>query len=69
MYYLLNFISCVLTIIAISIVYGKTAPPWIIMILLFSAGFFQLVASIWIVEKHDDLEERIKKLENKREDK
>lgn len=69
MYYAANLISCFLTIIAISIVYGKTAPPWIIMILLFSTGFFQLVASVWIVEKHDDLEDRIEELENRKVDK
>lgn len=63
MYYVVNFISCLLTIIAICVVYGKTAPPWVIMILLFSAGFFQLVASVWVVEKHNDLEDRIMKLE------
>lgn len=69
MYYAANLISLVLTIIAISIVYEKTAPPGVIMILLFSAGFFQLVASVWVVEKHDDLEARIEKLENMRKDK
>lgn len=70
MYYAVNLISCFLTTIAISIVvYGKTAPSWLILILLFSAVCFQLVASVWVVEKHDDLEARIEKLENKKEDK
>ena len=70
MYYVVNLISCFLTTIAISIVvYGKTAPSWLILILLFSAVCFQLVASVWVVEKHDDLEARIEKLENKKEDK
>ena len=69
MYYAVNLISCFLTTIAISIVvYGKTAPSWLILILLFSACF-QFIASVWVVEKHDDLEARIEKLENKRKDK
>ena len=70
MYYAVNLISCFLTTIAISIVvYGKTTLSWLILILLFSAVCFQLVASVWVVEKHDDLEARIEKLENKKEDK
>ena len=69
MYYVVNLISCFLTTIAISIVvYGRTAPSWLILILLFSACF-QFIASVWVVEKHDDLEARIEKLENKRKDK
>ena len=69
MYYVVNLISCFLTTIAISIVvYGKTAPSWLILILLF-AVCFQFVASVWVVEKHDDLEARIEKLENMKENK
>lgn len=70
MYYVFNVISWFLTTIAISLVVcEKTAPSWLILILLFSAACFQFVASVWVVEKHDDLEARIKKLENMRKDK
>lgn len=51
------------------VVCEKTAPSWLILILLFSAVCFQFIASAWVVEKHDDLEARIKKLENMRKDK
>ena len=70
MYYVVNVISCFLTTIAISIaVCEKTAPSWLILILLLSAVCFQFVASVWVVEKHDDLEARIEKLENMKKDK
>ncbi len=70
MYYLVNVVSCFLTNLAIIIVVcEKTAPSWLILILLFSAVCFQFIASAWGVEKHDDLEARIEKLENMRKDK
>lgn len=70
MYYVANIISCFLTTIAIGIVVReKTAPSWLILILLFSAVCFQFVASVWVVEKHGDIEARIEKLENMKKDK
>lgn len=69
MYYVTNFVSCFFTIIAIAIVYEKTAPSWLILVLLLTAGCFQFIASALLVAKYDKLEERIKKLESKKENK
>lgn len=69
MYYAANLISCFLTIIAIVLVHINTAPSWLVMILLLVAGCFQLIASVCVVAMRDELEARIKKLENRKADK
>lgn len=67
MYYAFNYLSYFFTLVAIGAVYEKNAPSWVILMLLFTAMCFHLVASVWVVEKCDDLESRIKKLENKKD--
>ena len=69
MYYVFNYISCYFTLLSIAVVYEKNAPSWLILILLLVAGCFQMIASARAVAKHDELEKRIKKLENKKEEK
>lgn len=67
MYYMANFISYFFTLVAIAIVYEKNAPSWVILMLLCTAMCFHLFASVWVVEKCDDLEKRIRKLENEKD--
>lgn len=67
MCYVTNYISCLFTLITIAAVYENTAPSWLILVLLFAAGVFQVIASGLTVAKHNELEEHIKKLENKEE--
>lgn len=69
MYYLLNLMSWVFTIVAIALVYNKTASAGLVVTLLLSGACFQMVASTYIVSLQDDLEKRIEKLENKKVDK
>lgn len=64
MYYAINYISWFFTIVAIAMVDAKTAPSWLIIILLLATAYFQAVASSLVVAKHGELEERIKNLEN-----
>ena len=64
MYYVFNFISCYFTLISIAVTYEKNMPSWLILILLLVAGCFQMIASARAVAKHDELEKRIKNLEN-----
>lgn len=66
MYYLLNLMSWVFTIVAIALMYNKTASSGVVVTLLISAVWFQMVASIYIVSVQNDFNERIKKLENKK---
>ena len=67
MYYAFNYISCYFTLISIAVAYEKNAPSWLILILLLVAGCFQMIASARAVAKHDELEKRIKNLENKKD--
>lgn len=69
MYYVFNYISCYFTLISIAAVYEKNTPSWLILILLLVAGCFQMIATARVVTKHDELEKRIKNLENKKEEK
>lgn len=69
MYYLLNLMSWVFTIVAIALVYNKTASAGLVVTLLLSGACFQMVASTYIVSLQDDLKKRIEKLENRKEDK
>lgn len=69
MYYLLNLMSWVFTIVAIALVYNKTASAGLVVTLLLSGACFQMVASTYIVSLQDDLEKRIEKLENRKEEK
>ena len=64
MYYVFNFISCYFTLISIAAAYEKNMPSWVILILLLAAGGFQIIASARVEAKHNELEERIKNLEN-----
>lgn len=68
MYYLLNLMSWIFTIVAIALMYNKTASSGVVVTLLISAACFQMVASIYIESVQNDFKERIKKLENKKED-
>lgn len=68
MYYLLNLMSWVFTIVAIALMYNETASSGVVVTLLICAAWFQMVASIYIVLVQNDFNERIKKLENKKED-
>ena len=64
MYFVFNYISCYFTLISIAVVYEKNAPSWLILILLLVAGCFQMIASTRAEAKYNELEERIKNLEN-----
>lgn len=67
MYCVFNYISCYFTLISIAVAYEKNAPSWLMLILLLVAGCFQVIASARVEEKHKELEERIKNLENKKD--
>lgn len=64
MYYAFNYLSWFFVIVAIAMVDAKTAPSWLIIISLLVAACFQFIAAFCVVEKHEELEERIKNLEN-----
>ena len=69
MYYVFNFVSCCLSIMSIAMAYDKSVPSWSILLSLFVAGLFQVIAANWVLEKYDDFEKRIKNLENEKKDK
>lgn len=69
MYYAFNLASWFFTIVAIALVYDETVSPWVVLTLLLSAACFQLVSSVYVVLTHDELEERVKKLKNKKDEK
>lgn len=69
MYYLLNLIFVFSLTIAIGLVYTKEVSDGFIAAFLLTAVVAKLVASAYAQSKYFDLEDRIKKLENKKEDK
>lgn len=68
MYYLLNLVFTMFIIIAIAIVYNNSASSGVILAFLLVAACFHLFASAYATAKYNALEDRIKKLENKKED-
>lgn len=68
MYYLLNHIFIVFITIAISIAYTKEASSGFVLAFLLIAAVANLCASAYATSKYT-LEDRIEKLENKKEDK
>lgn len=69
MYYLLNYAFVMFMAMAIALVYNKTAPSVVIVALLVIGMTFELIASVYAESKYNDLENRIKKLENRKADK
>lgn len=69
MYYLLNLIFVFSLTIGIALVYTKEVSDGFIAAFLLTAVVAKLVASAYAQSKYFDLEDRIKKLENKKEDK
>ena len=70
MYYLLNLIFVFSLTIGIALVYTKEASSGFIAAFLLTAVVVKFVASAYTQSKYFDLENRIKKLENKnKEDK
>ena len=69
MYYLLNHVFIFFLTIAIALVYTKEVSDWFILAFLLIAAVAKLGASAYAQSKYFDLEDRIKKLENKKEDK
>lgn len=68
-YYLLNHIFILFLTLGIALVYTKEVPDGFILAFLLIAAVAKLVASAYAQSKYFYLEDRIKKLENKREDK
>lgn len=69
MYYLLNLVFTMFIIIAIAIVYNNSASSEVILAFLLIAACFHLFAAAYATSKYDKLEDRIEKLENKKEEK
>lgn len=69
MYYLLNYAFAMFMAITIALVYNKTAPSEVIVVLLVIGMSFELIASVYAESKYNDLKDRIEKLENRKEDK
>ena len=69
MYYLLNFLSVFFLTIAIALVYTNKVPNSFVLVFLMIAAAANLFASAYAESKYSKLEDRIKKLENKKEDK
>lgn len=69
MYYLLNFVFTMFLSITIALAYEKTAPSGFIVSFLIIALCFHLFAAAYAESKYNALVNRIKKLENRKEDK
>lgn len=69
MYYLLNHIFIFFLTIGIALVYTKEVSDGFILAFLLLAAVAKLCASAYAQSKYFDLEDRIKKLENRKEDK
>lgn len=69
MYYLLNHVFIFFLTIAIALVYTKEVSDWFILAFLLIADVAKIGASAYAQSKYLELEDRIKKLENKKEDK
>lgn len=69
MYYLLNYAFTMFMAITIALVYNKSAPSGVIVALLVIGMSFELIASVYAESKYNDLKDRIKKLENRKDEK
>lgn len=69
MYYLLNLTFTMFMTISIALVYTHEASSRVVLIFLLVAACFHLFASAYATSKYSALEDRIMKLENKKEDK
>lgn len=69
MYYLLNFASVFFLTIAIALVYTNKVASGFVLVFLMIAAAANLFASAYAELKYNKLEDRIKKLENRKEDK
>lgn len=69
MYYLLNHMFILFLTITIVLVYTKEASSTFVLVFLLIAGVTHLFASVYAESKYNDLENRIKKLENRKADK
>lgn len=68
MYYLLNHMFILFLTIAVVLVYTKEVSSTFVLVFLIIAAAASLFASAYATSKYNALEDRIKKLENKRED-
>ena len=69
MYYMLNHIFIFFLMIGIALVYTKEVPDGFVLAFLLIAAAAKLGASAYAQSKYFYLEDRIEKLENKKEDK
>lgn len=69
MYYLLNHIFIFFLTIAFALAYTKEVSDGFVLVFLIIAAAASLLASAYATSKYNALEDRIKKLENKKEDK
>lgn len=69
MYCALNYISIFFLTIAIVLVYAKEPSTIFVLVFLMIAAVANIFASAYATWKYDKLEDRIEKLENKKEDK
>lgn len=69
MYYILNHAFIFFLTIAVALAYDGSAPYGFILAFLLIAVVLHLVAAYYATSKYNDLEDRIKKLENKKENK
>ena len=68
MYYLLNFVFTIFLAITIALVYEGTTSSRFILPFLLIAMSFHLTAAAYATSRYYVLKDRIKKLENKKED-
>lgn len=69
MYYLLNRAYILFLTVAIVLIRANELPGWVTLAILLAAAACELFASAYAASKYNALEDRIKNLENKREDK
>ncbi len=69
MYYLLNYAFVFFLTIAIAIAYDGTTPYGFILAFLLIAVCLHMVAAYYATSKYYDLEDRVKKLENRKDEK
>lgn len=69
MYYLLNHMFILFLTITIVLIYTKEVSSSFVLVFLMIAATARIFASAYAESKYSKLEDRIKKLENKKEDK
>lgn len=69
MYYMLNHMFIFFLTIGIALVYTKKVSSSFVLVFLIIATAANLLASAYATWKYNALEDRIKKLENRKEDK